>query len=172
MTQAFTDEQKKISVEVGCALNHALEMARHLPKSGDNVSLINAIASASRFADRAGRATICAITVAQQADGGWSIVTGDGDENHTGETGLTASEVINRVTTGVMAACPPAAEPTPDCQQATDTEADCVTRCEGPDNSEWRRVRAMELAISANNGMHVSAIIESARKIETFLKDA
>ena len=60
------------------------------------------------------------------------------------------------------------AEPIADTQQATDAE--CVTGCDGPDNPEWRRARAMELAITANQGRHIDAVMAAAKQIETFLK--
>lgn len=52
----------------------------------------------------------------------------------------------------------------------TDADDQCSIGCDGPDNTEWRRARAMEFAIEATKGLHISAAIEAAIKIESFLK--
>ena len=196
MTNVLNDEQKKISAEVGCALNHALEMAEKLPKSIQSIRTTAAIAAAAWAFDKAERAIVTELRITQQANGSWSFYESDA-ETETEERGnLTAAGVLDEITRIVMAASGQAEQPEKvfytfsgdritgaqlragfDKEHATDddtqqaTDAACVIGCDGPDNSEWRRVRAMELAISAHPNQHISIVLDAAAKIEKFLKE-
>lgn len=200
MTNVLTDEQKKIRNKVGHNLRTAAVVAQQLVGLGHNSdalinALITTIYAAMERLDRIGSEVVTTIRIAQQADGSWSIYESDG-ETETEERGnLTASTMLDEITRIVMAASGQAEQPKKvfytfsgeritgaqlragfDKEHATDadtqqaTDAACVIGCDGPDNSEWRRVRAMELAISASVDMHIGSLIHAARRIETFLK--
>ena len=170
MTQVFTDEQKKISAEVRSALNHALKMAENLPKSDHYRRMANIITTAATAMDQAERAVVAEFHIMQRANGSWEIETCFDDDgvSHLGFGDLTAAGVLGEITRMVVDLCPELDEPTTGAQQATDAE--CMTRCDGPENAEWRRARAMEMAISANQGRHIDAVIQAAGQIEIFLK--
>lgn len=170
MTQVFTEEQKKISEKIGLMLDGAADMAAQLPMSAETASLISAIHRASCRKAVANSAVIRTILVTQHSCGDWSIMETIGDNEAPGIAGLTGAQVIDRHARMVKAACPEVAEPDADTQQATDAVG-CMAACSvHQSDDEWRRSRAMEFAIEATKGQHISAAIEAASQIESFLK--
>ncbi len=94
------------------------------------------------------------IVIERASNGSWSI-----DNGNTGAVGLTFDQIRDQAIAVID-----------DAATGAEPEVPCVTGSAGPDNSEWRRARAMELAISASGGMHVDSLIKAAGRIETYLK--
>lgn len=168
MTQVLTDEQKKISAEVGSALKHALKMAEKLPKSDHYRSMANIITAAATAMDQAERAVVAEFHIMQRANGSWEIETCFDDDGvpHLGFGDLTAAGVLDEMTRMVVDLCPELDEPTTGAQQ--ETEADSVAdRSTPPRDDEWHR----EMAIYAHPNQHISVVLDAAAKIEKFLKE-
>ena len=172
MTQVLTDEQKIFIYKAGRSLTHALRMVEKLPESRKRVDATDLIREAAHAVDQIAREFATQFRATQTVDGRWSIESGfdKSGQPQTGWGGLTATAALDAITRMVMGACPEVDEPVADMQQATDADSVTGPEPEGPDNAEWRRVRALELAISANQGMHIDAVMGAAKEIEAFLK--
>lgn len=169
MTQVFTDEQKKINAEVGFALHHALKMAAQLPKTDQSSRAVRMITTAANEADQVGRATVFEFHITQQADGSWALQYDfEYGEPRCTAGDLTPAGLLDDITRLVMGACPEVGEPVADSKD--DPEDAGITVCDGPGNDEWRRSRAMEMAITANLGRHIDTVVAAAKTIEIFLK--